>query len=136
MPNKTYAKEWLRFAGRNLETARLLNEARHYEDIIGIELQQAIEKTLKSLLAHDDIKIPKEHDLLKLYFLLESQLELDEDEIVMLRQATNYYKDDRYPNPNYNLPPRDEIEKILKFTEGLFARVCKILGIDPAEVQR
>ena len=45
MSNKPYAKEWLIFANKNLETAILLFEANHYEDIIGVEIQQSLEKT-------------------------------------------------------------------------------------------
>ena len=41
MANKTYA---------NLDTARLLYDVNHYEDIIGVELQQSLEKLLKSIL--------------------------------------------------------------------------------------
>lgn len=36
MANKTYAKKWLVFAMKNLNTAKLLYEANHYEDIIGM----------------------------------------------------------------------------------------------------
>jgi hypothetical protein len=43
MANKTYAKEWLTFPLKNLNTAKLLFDVIHYEDIIGIELQQSLE---------------------------------------------------------------------------------------------
>lgn len=39
MANRTYAQEWLTFSKKNLDTALLLFNANHYEDIIGIELQ-------------------------------------------------------------------------------------------------
>jgi len=39
MANKTYAKEWLSFAIKNLKTAKLLYDVKHYEDIIGVELE-------------------------------------------------------------------------------------------------
>ncbi len=136
MPNRTYAKEWLEFAMRNLKTARLLYEADHYEDIIGIELQQALEKALKSIMANENIKIPKDHDLVKIYFIVEQFINISDDEIVLLKKATNYYKEDRYPNPNYCLPSRDEIKEILNFTEELFDKVCDILDIDKNEVKR
>ncbi len=55
MANKTYAKEWLLFSKKNLDTAKLL----------------------------------------------------------LLRMATNYYKEYRYPNPNYSVPSRKEIEEVL-----------------------
>jgi HEPN domain-containing protein len=134
MSNKPYAKEWLIFAKKNLETAILLFEANHYEDIIGVEIQQSLEKILKSLLANENLKISKNHDLVKLYFMIEEFISLNENEIVFLRIATDYYKEDRYPNPNYTLPAREEIKEILDFTEGFFYKVCEILDINKKEI--
>ena len=134
MPNRTYAKEWLEIAIRNLITARHLFDVEHFTDIIGIEIQQSIEKALKSILAYHNQKIPKEHDLVKLYFVLDDKLKLNDDEIVKLKIATNYFKEDRYPNPNYCLPPRDEIEDILEFSERLFEDICNDLGVDKSKL--
>ena len=130
MANKAYAKEWLSFAIKNLNTAKLLYKANHYEDIIGIELEQALEKTLKAIIANQNIKIPKDHDLVKIYFMIEEFLELDSEEIILLKKATNYYKEDRYPNPNYFLPSKEEIKEVLDFAQELFDKVCDIVGID------
>lgn len=134
MSNKPYAKEWLIFAKKNLETAILLFEANHYEDIIGVEIQQSLEKILKSLLTNENLKISKNHDLVKLYFMIEEFISLNENEIVFLRIATDYYKEDRYLNPNYTLPAREEIKEILDFTEGFFYKVCEILDINKKEI--
>ena len=134
MPNKPYANEWLIFSLKNLQTAELLWKANHYEDIIGVELQQALEKMLKAIFANNNAQIPKVHDLLKLYYTIEDTVDLSDEEIVLLRIATDYYKEDRYPNPNYALPPREEIETILDFVQELFDRVCMILDINKAEL--
>lgn len=134
MANKTYAKEWLVFAMKNLNTAKLLYEANHYEDIIGIELQQVLEKVLKSIFANENIKISKDHDLVKLYYTIENFINIQDNEIIYLRLATDYYKEDRYPNPNYCLPPREEIKEVLDFTEDFFDKVCSILDIDKSEL--
>ena len=134
MPNKPYAKEWLIFSLKNLQTAELLWKANHYEDIIGVELQQALEKMLKAIFASNNVQIPKVHDLLKLYYTIEDAVDLSDEEIVLLRIATDYYKEDRYPNSNYALPPREEIETILDFVRRLFDRVCMILDISKAEL--
>ena len=124
------------FSKKNLDTANLLFNVNHYEDIIGIEIQQTLEKLLKAVAANKNIKIPKEHDLVKLYFIIESSfIQLEEEDIILLRIATNYYKEDRYPNPNYNLPSRDEIEKVLSFTENLFNEVCTVLQIEVTEIK-
>lgn len=135
MQNSTYAKEWLDFSKRNLETAQLLYDANHYEDIIGVELQQALEKCLKAIFAYQNKKIPREHDLVKIYFLAEEVLSISDDEIMVLRVATNYYKEERYPNPHYTLPSREEIREVLEFTEELFEKVCKTLDIKSSEVK-
>jgi HEPN domain-containing protein len=67
MPNRTYALEWINFAGRNLETAKLLFKEQHYTDIIAIEIHQTIEKTFKTILAYNGIKLPRSHNLTELY---------------------------------------------------------------------
>ena len=46
--NKTSAKEWLVIAFHDLQSAKILYEANHYTDSIGNDLQQSIEKILKS----------------------------------------------------------------------------------------
>lgn len=135
MANKTYAIEWLLFSIKNLHTAKLLFDAKHYEDIIGIELQQSLEKLLKSIFANENIKIPKDHDLVKLYYTIEKFLNLKEDEVIYLRIATDYYKEDRYANPNYSLPLRDEIKEVLDFTEQFFDEICEMLDIDKEELK-
>ena len=136
MPNKVYALEWLTFSKKNLVTAKLLFDVNHYEDIIGVEIQQSLEKLLKSIAANENIRIPKEHDLVKIYFIVEkSFIKLEEDEIILLKIATNYYKEDRYPNPNYCLPVREEIKEVLDFAEKLFEDVCKVLNIKLKEIK-
>ncbi len=135
MANKTYAKEWLLFSKKNLDTAKLLFDVNHYEDIIGVELQQSLEKLLKSLMANENIKIPKFHDLVALYYTVDNFISLKEDEIILLKLATDYYKEDRYPNPNYYLPSNEEIKKVLDFTQELFDKVCDILDIEKVNSQ-
>ena len=134
MANSAYAKEWLEFAKRNLDTAKILFDAGHYTDIIGIELQQALEKILKSLLAYHNKPILKTHKLLELIVNID-ELEFDMAEIKVLEVASNYYRVDRYPNPNYFLPSKDEIQTVLDFTEQLFDKVCIVLGIDRGEIE-
>ena len=130
--NKTAAEEWLTIAYHDLESARILYEANHYTDSIGNDLQQALEKILKALIAYKNEKIPKTHDLYEIYVSIE-ELKLEESQIVALETATEYFKEDRYPNPNYSLPSREEIKTVLDIASGLFTQICDRLGIDIAE---
>jgi hypothetical protein len=43
MSNKIYAQEWLELAKHNLQGAEILFAADHFTDVIGCEIQQAIE---------------------------------------------------------------------------------------------
>ncbi len=132
--NKISAKEWLDIAFHDLKSAQILYDADHYTDTIGCDIQQSIEKILKSMIAYENKKIPKSHNLLEIYEYTKSKITLSDDEIVFLIKATLYLKEDRYPNPNYLLPPRDEIKEVLDFAEDLFGRVCALLDIDPKEL--
>ncbi len=131
--NQTSAKEWLVIAFHDLRSAKILYEANHYTDSIGNDLQQSIEKILKSILAVENKKIPKSHDLLEVYENIDDKIKFEDDEFLILAKATEYYKEDRYPNPNYSLPPREEIKEVLDFTEQLFDKVCEMLDIDKEE---
>ena len=62
-------------------------------------------------------------------------IEFDTKEIILLETATNYYRVDRYPNPSYFLPSKDEIQEVLDFTEKLFDKVCKTLDINKNELR-
>jgi HEPN domain-containing protein len=126
MSNKIYAQEWLELAKHNLQGAEILFAADHFTDVIGCEIQQAIEKALKSLFALRNFKILKTHNLTEL-FTNQKDLKLGEEELSLLECATQYYLEDRYPNPRYSLPPRDEIEKSLVFARDLLLRICTII---------
>ena len=114
MQNKVSAIEWLKIA---------------YHD-----LQQSCEKSLKSILAYENKKIKKSHELVDIYALVQYKINLN-NYLELLEKATGYFKEDRYPNPNYCLPPREEIKEVLEFTEELFEKVCKILDINIEEVK-
>jgi HEPN domain-containing protein len=133
MPNKTSAIEWLRIASHEIGAAKILYEADHFTDSIGSLLQQSIEKSLKALLAYDNKKILKSHDLVEIYSLVHSKIDLGDD-IELLEIATEYYKEDRYPNPNYTLPPKEEIKIVMDFSQKLFDIVCEKLKIKKDDI--
>lgn len=134
MGNRVYAVEWLQFASRSLITANHLFEVNHFTDIIVIDAQQAIEKTLKSLIAYENRKITKTHNLDELASLITDKILFNDYEIKLLEKITDYYREDRYPNPNYTLPSQEETKEILDFAQKLFDNVCQKLNIDKHEI--
>jgi len=134
--NKTSAKEWLVKAWHHFSSGRVLYNANHYTDSIGIDLHYAVEIMLKSILAYENKKIHKTHDLIELSKLLKDFISFDDDEIDLLIIISEYHITESYPAYNRILPTREEIKKVLHFAQKLFDRVCKILDINIQEIMR
>ena len=135
MSNKQSAKEWLEKSYHDLDGAIILFKAGHYTDTTGYILQQSLEKLLKSILAYENQKIEKSHNLVGLYEIVSDKLHLDEEDIRFLSIATTYGTKLRYPTPHKKMPSRDEIKEVLDFAMKLFDNVCQILNIDQKEVK-
>lgn len=136
MPNRNGAKQWLVKAWHDLSSAVILYQAHHFTDVIAVDLQQAVEKMLKSLLAYHQKEIPKTHDLTQLAALVSEYLRLAENDLDALDHITVYYVKERYPHGHFILPPREQIGSILEFAQRLFDQVCATLDIPCQEVQR
>ena len=132
--NKPIAIEWLKKVYHDLRSAQILYESNHYTDCIGVDLHYAIEKAFKTFLAYENKKIPKTHNLLQLYNLVNNFITLEDNEIDILHIANTYHIEESYPTPNRHLPPRDEIQRVLDFTEKLLDRVCNILDINKQQL--
>jgi HEPN domain-containing protein len=131
MPNnRTYALEWLELAKHNFEGAEILLEAGHYTDIIGLELQQSIEKTLKALLAYEGHKIERTHELSLLLRRVEANLKIKDEYYDLCDIATTYYSEQRYPVEKTELPPVEEILKVLRLAKDLFDQVFQLINND------
>ena len=130
MPNKPSAKEWLTHANHDLNGAILMYKANHYTDTISYVVHQAIEKSLKSILAYNNIAIKKSHNLRELYELVTSDIFiLNDDELYILAIATTYYTKQRYPTPHKKLPSKEEIKNVISFSKQLLSDICKNLDI-------
>ena len=132
--NKIMAKEWLNKAWHNLSGAKIFYDVSHYTDTIAVELHYAVEKTLKSLLAYQNKKIPKTHDLAKIHSFIMEIIEFNEEELELLDIISDYHIEESYPAFNRPLPPRDEIKEVLELSEKIFETVCAILDIPKDEL--
>ena len=133
--NKTSAIEWLEKSWHNLSAAKILYEANHYTDITAVELHYAFEKSLKAFLAYENKKIPKSHDLIEIYNLVDNFINLDEY-FILLKQITKYHIESSYPTFDRVLPSREEIKEVLEFTQYIFTKICNILNINIEEVRK
>ena len=133
--NEQAAREWLTKAWHNISGANLFYNANHYTDVTAVELHYGVEKTIKSLLAFQNKKMPKTHDVYELYLQTNSFIDL-EDHLDLMDQITKYHIEESYPAHNRSLPPREEVKEVLDFAIQLFNQVCNILNIDLKEVKK
>ncbi len=133
--NKIVAKEWLVKAWHNLSGAKIFYDVDHYTDTIAVELHYAVEKSLKSFLAYQNKKIPKTHDLNEIHSLIVDFISFTEDEFNLLDIISGYHIEESYPAFYRKMPSKEEIKKVLEFTEKLFEKVCDVLKINAKEVK-
>lgn len=131
--NEQAAKEWLTKAWHNISGAKLFYEADHYTDATAVELRYGVEKILKALIAFQNKKIPKTHDIYELYKQVDNLLDL-EYSLDLMDQITRYHIEEAYPAYNRNPPPKEEIKKVLDFSNALLKEVCDILDISIEEI--
>ncbi|MEA3354448.1 MAG: HEPN domain-containing protein [Campylobacterota bacterium] len=134
--NETAAKEWLTKAWHHYSSGKLLYDAEHYTDVIAVDLHYACEIILKSLLAYDNKKITKTHDLNELSLLLGEYVVFDIEEQRLLALISNYHIKGSYPTPDRKMPTRAEIFKVLQFTDILFYKICELIHIDSNEIKK
>ena len=77
-------KSWLTYSEENLEAAKVLLESELYNPCLN-NIQQSIEKALKSLFIEKVIPFKKTHNIMELKTILEKNgisIELTEDELI------------------------------------------------------
>lgn len=127
------AESWLRHAAEDLKSAEVLLEAEIY-GMVCFHAQQAVEKTLKAMLAGAGQSIPRIHNLIRLRRLVEDALgctlAVDEEALMFLNDV---YLDSRYPTDLGVLPSglpdagdaRRAYDYAIKLHEGLISILKK-----------
>jgi len=130
---KKGTKEWLDFADRDLEAARILVENEYVSNAVLFHCQQCVEKCLKALLEENGIPVPHIHNVVKLHSLLKETspepLLITEDDLDLVDAV---YIDTRYPSgigllPS-GFPTKEDAQELLKIAEAIHAETVRRLG--------
>jgi HEPN domain-containing protein len=125
---KPSVKEWLDFAGVDLLAAERLCSDEKLTRVVCFHCQQCVEKSLKAFLESKDIIPPKTHDLIRIYGMLEGQLDIEED---MLAGLNELYIDSRYPAAfgllPQGIPAIEDARKFYEFSRELYMRIISHL---------
>ena len=129
---KRQVKAWLKYAEVDLLSAeKLLNEEKLTQSV-AYHSHQAVEKSLKAMLENKNIRIPKIHDLEKLYGMIIKagiKVKLDED---ILAQVNDVYIDSRYPGDAGLIPEGTpsigKAKEFFKAAKDVYRKVLDIIG--------
>ena len=130
---KGSTKEWLDFADRDLEAARLLVDNEYLSTAVLFHSQQCVEKCLKALLEEDGVPVPHIHSVVKLHSLLRENspisLSVAEDELDLVDSV---YIDSRYPSgigllPS-GFPTKEDAQELLRIAEEIHAQTTRRLS--------
>lgn len=131
----TQAKEWLKSGYYDLKIIEYIINDDMLTHIVAFHSQQAIEKTLKSILENEVKKIPKIHKLQHLITKIDINIEWDESIIEILDEL---YIDSRYPGDlgllPHGKPTLNDAKKFYNFAQNIFDKVCKILNVEISEI--
>lgn len=94
-------------------------------DKIGFSLQQTSEKCLKAVLAYENKKITKVHDLVELLAEVDTILPFDEYVETMTR-LNGFYIASRYPMPIIFSPSKEQMKAYIVKTQELYETIKKI----------
>ncbi len=133
---KKRVKEWVKYSKLDLDSALKLLESPELTQSAAFHCQQSIEKALKAIIEEKINKVPRTHDLEKLYGLIEEygiKLKIDED---ILDQVNDVYIETRYPSDlglvPEGIPKVETIKYFYDLSESIYKQVIEILNIQQA----
>ena len=129
-------QEWFEIAQRDLQAAKLLREARLYENAL-FNCQQAAEKAVKGFLTYHDKVFDKDHNISKHLIQasgIESRFELWKEAAALL---TKYAVLPRYPDDVLDVSAKSSATAY-KFAKGIYDHALSVLpkGIMLAKKQK
>jgi HEPN domain-containing protein len=94
---KKQAKDWLEAANDDLKVIEKIINDSSLTNMIAYHSQQAVEKSLKSVLEEYESKVPRIHNIIKLIELTEKYIKIEINKKI-LEQVNDVYSDSRYPS--------------------------------------
>lgn len=123
-------KSWLTYSEENLEAAKILLESELYNPCLQ-NIQQSVEKALKSLIIEKVIPFKKTHNIMELKTILEKNnisIELTDDECDFL---DSIYLPTKYPIGSaipYFFPDKEICKNSILLAGRVFTEVEKIIS--------
>ncbi len=127
---KAITQNWLSYAETDLLACKEIIENEHLTNIVAFHSQQTVEKCFKAIIEENNIKVPRIHNLVRLFHIVETIItfSIDENGIKLLDRV---YIETRYPGDMGMLPDGKpsiaEAKELYEFADNIFQQTIKIL---------
>ena len=127
---KTTTRQWLDFAKTDLLACeRTLNDDL-LTNIVAFHSQQTVEKCFKAVIEENGIRLPRIHDLTRLYSQISEKLDFDLD-LAYLQTLDSVYLSSRYPSdiglmPD-GKPTKGLVEQLYHFAKSVYENTIKMI---------
>jgi len=126
------SKEWLKASMDDLKLISKIIDLADLSHMVAFHAQQSVEKSLKALIEYKQLKVPRQHDLLKLQEMTREYLKLNNDDL--LDTLNEIYINSRYPSEFGLLPcgkpTLEDAKEFYDFAIMVFDKVCDLLGVN------
>ncbi|TVQ97109.1 MAG: HEPN domain-containing protein [Desulfovibrionales bacterium] len=128
---KELAKAWLFSAPADLKSIGYIIHDEFLSHIVAFHAQQCVEKSFKAILENSQKRVPKEHSTLKLYGMIQPEIQMDLD-MDILTDLDDLYIDARYPGDfgllPHGKPSREEAREFMMFAQEIFETISNHVG--------
>ena len=127
---KAITQSWLNYAEIDLQTSKKLLDDDFLTNSVAFHSQQTVEKCFKSIFEENNLRIPRIHNLLRLYEAITQLINFTVDED-MLEVTDQVYTETRYPSDAGMLPEGkpsiEEAKELYNFANYIFQNTKKML---------
>lgn len=128
---KPSTQQWLEFAKADLINCQRILEDEFLTTILAFHSQQVVEKCFKALINEKNLDIPRIHNLVRLYQVVERFLE-NPIEIRELMALDSVYTSSRYPSDIGMIasgkPTRQDALSLYQSAEKIFESITKLIN--------
>jgi HEPN domain-containing protein len=127
---KASTQQWLEFAKADLVNCERILDDEFLSTIVAFHSQQAVEKCFKALIEENNLIVPRIHNLIRLYEIIEVFLEKPV-ESKHLFALDSVYTSSRYPSDigiiSTGKPTLKDARELYEIAKSIFESVQKIL---------
>jgi len=129
---KAITQDWLNYAEIDLKTCEKLINDEFLTNSVAFHVQQPIEKCFKAIFEENNLKVPRIHNLMRLYDKTTQFIDFTVDEN-MLEKTDEIYTETRYPGDIGMLPEGkpsiEEVKKLYDFANEIFQKTVTQLSV-------